>query len=180
MNGTSVNGVLLQKNTPTPLKHLDKIEFGAGGKFVYKFRLNSVDVDTADASRRSLAMEPRPSARDSPAAFRDYVQSRRSVERTLMEESVVLDQKLEEQTSKKNRLVREQQKLEEHSNQLRGELEAQFAQERKALEEKGQLEKSELQKEKAELEERMTKIFKQFQVMFKKNSLSCSGIISFY
>ncbi len=84
MNGTSLNGVVLPKNTPTPLKHLDKIEFGPGGKLVYKFCLKSVDVRTADASQRSLES----SVEDPPATLRSSVLSRESVQRTLTKENV--------------------------------------------------------------------------------------------
>lgn len=91
MNGTLVNGVLLPKSTLTALKHLDTIEFGFGGKFVYKFCVKSVDVGTGGASKCHFAMESRPYAKDSPAAFGSFAQSRKSQEHTLMEENVQHD-----------------------------------------------------------------------------------------
>ena len=65
MNGTSVNDVLLSNSTPTPLKHLDKIQFGLGpGKFAFTFCLRSVD-----GSQCSIAIESRPSAKVSRTIF---------------------------------------------------------------------------------------------------------------
>lgn len=176
MNGTSVNQVALPKNQPVPLNHNDVIEFGAGAKFVYVFRLQSME-GTSVASTRDPSNPPpnkmrvrlsqrnqQPSIKESPEAFKNWFQSRKTIERTLLEESLVLDKKLEEQSSIKDNLLLEQQRLEEHSKKVRLELEARFAEEKAELEKKGELEKSELLREKQALEEKMATILKAFQV----------------
>jgi hypothetical protein len=70
-----------------------------------------------------------------------------------------LDVKLEQQKTLKDKLVLEQEKLNQHFETAKVQLELKFAQEKKELEEKvarGELEKNELQRQKEDVEQRMS------------------------
>lgn len=180
MNGIMVNHIPLPRNEPCPLNHLDMVEFGAGSKFIYAFRLKSKEghvgnesesqpppSKVANRSRLSNGNRNYPSAKDSPEAYQQWMRAKKGLERTLLEESVILDQQLEEQKSRKDQLLFEQKKLQEQSEKEKEQLLSQFAQEKKTLEERvqhGEVEKTELQKEKQALEDRMVDALKQFQV----------------
>ena len=148
---------------------MDVIEFGAGAKFVYAFRLTSVEYNEPLAKKMRLPLLDRnhPSIKDCPEAFHKWVVSKRNLERTLVEESDELDQKLEEQNSLKHQLDLEQQKLAEYSQSVTKQLESQFSEQKKLLEEKvirGDMEKNQLQKEKEALEQRMLNNLKELEV----------------
>ena len=181
MNGVMVNHINLPKNEPCLLNHMDVIEFGGGSKFLYSFRVSAQDgpaasdgdhaqpppAKVANRSRLSLGNRNFPSAKESPAAYKSWLQSKKGLERTLLEESVIIEEELEKQTSRKSMLLVEQQKLKEESELQKQELLTQFAQEKKELEERvqrGEVEKTELQKENQALEDRMNESLKQFQV----------------
>ena len=170
MNGVAVNHVQLPKHQEIVIHHMDTIEFGAGSKFVYAFRMKvtgASEEPVAKKMRLPLSNRNYPSVKDSPEAFRQWVRSKKSLEKTLAEENDNLDVKLREQASHKEKLILEQEKLNLHLETAKKELELKFAQEKKELEEKvvrGELEKTELQREKEVLEHRMSQRFQEFQV----------------
>lgn len=169
MNGVAVNQLNLSKNQPVVIQHMDTIEFG-GSKFMYMFRLlssESGDEPLAKKMRIPLADRNYPSLRDSPELYNNWMRSKKSLEKTLVEESDNLDVKLEQHKILKDSIITEQKKLTEQFENAKAQLEIKFANEKKEFEEKvarGMIEKSELQKEKEILEERMTKAFEEFQV----------------
>ncbi len=170
MNGVAINHVQLPKDQEILLQNMDTVEFGAGSKFVYAFRVQvtgAAEEPLAKKFKRPLADRNYPTMKDSPEAFKQWIRSKKSLEKTLVEESDSLDAKLELQTSLKEKLVLEQEKLNEHLETAKKELERKFTQEKKELEDKvtrGELEKTELQREKEVLEERMSKRLQEFQV----------------
>lgn len=182
MNGVTLNHVSLPKNQQIPLNHMDTIEIGAGSKYLYAFRvasLESVCEPNAKRLRMPLANHNVPSLREAPLAFKNWEKSRKSLELTLSEESNTLDLKLERQKSLNEELIQERKKLEENSAKVKKELETKFAQERRELEDKvarGDLEKNELQKEKEHLERRMASALQQFQVRTRVLRLYCYSI----
>lgn len=170
MNGVTLNHLLLPKNKSIPLNHMDTIELGAGSKFLYAFRILSFEAACEPSAKRlrmPLSNHNIPSLKESPAAFKNWVKSKKSLELTLAQESDTLDLKLERQKSLNEELIRERKKLEEKTANFKKELESKFAQEKIELEDKvarGDLEKNELQKEKENLERRMACALEKFQV----------------
>jgi hypothetical protein len=89
---------------------------------------------------------------------------------SLEEESDNLDVKLEQQKTLKDKLVLEQEKLNQHFETAKVQLELKFAQEKKELEEKvarGELEKNELQRQKEDVEQRMSVSLHEFRVILQ-------------
>lgn len=170
MNGVSVNHVGLPKGSQIPLQHMDTIEFG-GSKFVYAFRLQSLEVrDEPLAKRMRIPLLDRnyPSFRNSPEALQNWIRSKKTLEKTLVEENDSLDLKLEQQNTLKNKLLMEKAKLNDHLENVKVELELKFNKEKKELEERvarGEIEKNELQRENEVLEERMLTSLKEIKVL---------------
>uniref|UniRef100_A0A0P5L0Q4 E3 ubiquitin-protein ligase CHFR n=1 Tax=Daphnia magna TaxID=35525 RepID=A0A0P5L0Q4_9CRUS len=178
MNGIAVNHIIVPKHQQIPIQHMDTIEFGAGSKFVYAFRLQSADVVNEEPltkkMRLPLANRNYPSLKDSPEAFHNWVRSKKNLEKTLEEESDNLDAKLELQKSLKDKLVLEQEKLNEHFEKTKAVLESKFSEEKKELEEKvarGEMEKNELQRQKEDVEKRMLISLQEFQVECAKKKI---------
>jgi hypothetical protein len=173
MNGVAVNHVALPKHQQIPIQNMDIIEFGAGNKYVYAFRVQSDSSEVgeepvAKKMRIPLANRNYPSLKDSPEAFHNWVRSKKNLEKTLEEESDNLDVKLEQQKTLKDKLVLEQEKLNQHFETAKVQLELKFAQEKKELEEKvarGELEKNELQRQKEDVEQRMSVSLQEFRVI---------------
>ncbi|KAI9565448.1 hypothetical protein GHT06_009240 [Daphnia sinensis] len=170
MNGIALNHIIVPKHQQIPIQHMDTIEFGAGSKYVYAFRLQSADIvneePLAKKIRLPLTNRNYPSLKDSPEAFRNWVRSKKNLEKTLEEESDKLDAKLELQKSLKDKLVLEQEKLNEHFEKAKAVLESKFSEEKKELEEKvarGEMEKNELQRQKEDVEKRMLISLQEFQ-----------------
>ncbi|XP_046447059.1 E3 ubiquitin-protein ligase rnf8-B-like isoform X2 [Daphnia pulex] len=179
MNGVAVNHVALPKHQQIPIQNMDIIEFGAGNKYVYAFRVQSDSSEVgeepvAKKMRIPLANRNYPSLKDSPEAFHNWVRSKKNLEKTLEEESDNLDVKLEQQKTLKDKLVLEQEKLNQHFETAKVQLELKFAEEKKELEEKvarGELEKNELQRQKEDVEQRMSVSLQEFRDECEKKKL---------
>lgn len=173
MNGVAVNHIIAPKHQHIPIQNMDTIEFGAGNKFVYAFRVqsNTSEVNeepVAKKMRLPLANRNYPSLKDSPEAFHNWVRSKKHLEKTLEEESDNLDVRLEQQKTLKDKLVLEQEMLNEHFETAKTQLELKFAEEKKELEDKvarGEIEKNELQLQKEEVEKRMAISLQEFRVL---------------
>ena len=56
MNGVAVNHIIAPKHQHIPIQHMDTIEFGAGNKFVYAFRVQS---STSEVNEEPVAKKMR-------------------------------------------------------------------------------------------------------------------------
>lgn len=172
MNGVALNHIDLPKGQRIPLNHMDTVGFG-GNKFVYAFRLQSIEVRDEPLTKKMrlpLATRNYPSIKEAPEAFHSWVRSKKTLERTLAEESDSLDVKLEQKNSLKTKLMLEKDKLDEYLENVKMELELKFNEEKKKLEDKvarGEMEKNELQREKEVLEERISISFQELKVKIK-------------
>ncbi|EFX72095.1 hypothetical protein DAPPUDRAFT_326474 [Daphnia pulex] len=179
MNGVAVNHVAVPKHQQIPIHNMDIIEFGAGSKYVYAFRVQSDSPEVgeepvAKKMRLPLANRNYPSLKDSPEAFHNWVRSKKNLEKTLEEESDNLDVKLEQQKTLKDKLVLEQEKLNQHFETAKVQLELKFAEEKKELEEKvarGEMEKNDLQRQKEDVEQRMSVSLQEFRDECEKKKL---------
>ena len=171
MNGVALNHVILPKNQRMSLQHMDTVEFGAGSKFMFAFRMQSHETSDEPVPKKMripLGNRNYPSFKDSPEAFNNWIRSKKTLERTLAEESEILDAKLEEQNTLKHKLIQEQEKHNQDLENFKRELEHKFNQQKRELEEKvtrGELEKNELQLEKELLEKRMGQSMQEFEVL---------------
>lgn len=134
-----LNNVEIIKNKEVPINHMDTIELGIGtSKFVYTFCVRSNDSSEEPQPKKMrapLASRNCPSSKDSPKVYQEWLESKKLLELSLLDEQTMIDSKLEQQNNIIKNLL-EQQKLNQSSENVRKKMEEKFAEEKKMLEEK--------------------------------------------